>query len=382
MSEFMNNALMQINQIPQPMLMLHIVAALVSLIAIRYIVIPTFISQLLKRHSKWEKIFTKHKPLTQLQYLIPLLFIDDGLSGFQMYTSMLKYIEITLVASCMVMAVSVLKTAGGIYRFYPIAKQYPISNYIELGTLVIYIVSGLIIFSLLLDKSPVYLLSGLGALTAVLMLIFQNTIKSFIAGVQIGVNNLIQEEDWIEIPSLGVSGLVQEVALHFVEVRNFDNTTMIVPTYQVIDGSFKNWRSVFELGARRIVTAINIDHESIKTLNQNQLEYILQHNELSILSKATFNLDATNSNLALFRVYAETYIKNHPDLSSDSTTMTRLLDSTPQGIPLQIYCFSSVTSWVDYEKIKSQIIEHLLSVMPLFELSVLQLKYQQEAIQN
>ena len=280
MVEYFRNALILLQQLPEPIFFLHLFIALITLCIIRYLLIPLFTSQLTKRRKDWARVFSQYSPFAQLQYIVPLLLIDDGMSSLAFYPSIVKYLEIAIVVSSIFLIRATLKTGGGIYRLYPIAKRYPITSYIELASLVTYILGGLIVFSLLLDKSPIYLLSGLGALTAVLMLIFQNTIKSFIAGVQIGSSNLIQEEDWIEIPSLGVNGNVISVKLHFIEVRNWDNTTLIVPTYKIIDGSFKNWRSVFALGARRIVTSINIDHSTVQTLTKTQAHKLMNHAEL------------------------------------------------------------------------------------------------------
>ena len=247
----------------------------------------------------------------------------------------------------------------------------------------------IIIISILSNKSPLYLLSGIGALTAVLMLVFKDTILSFVSSIQITSNDLFKVGDWVEAPQFGADGDVKDIALHTVKIQNWDKTISIIPTHKLIDSSFKNWRGMSESGGRRIKRSINIDVNSIKFCTESMLEryekfdlikeYI--KNKLSEIEGHNISKDVTHealvngralTNIGTFRAYIFAYLKNHPKIHQDMTFLIRQLAPTENGVPIQIYVFINDTNWVNYESVQSDIFDHFLAIAPEFDLRVFQ----------
>lgn len=239
-----------------------------------------------------------------------------------------------------------------------------------------FIVVSILVLSTLLDKSPVYLLSGLGALTAVLLLVFKDTILGLVASIQLATNNMVAPGDWIEMPKYGADGAVVEVALTTVKVQNWDNTITTIPTYALISDSFKNWRGMQQSGGRRIKRAIKIDIHSIGFLDEQEKQQLLQQQVLQPFfdtEQAKDLLRLPNlTNLKLFRIYTQWLLEQHPDINQDMTLMVRQLEPNEVGLPLEIYCFSSDKVWANYEQIQAEIFETLLATLPLFTLSAFQ----------
>ena len=262
----------------------------------------------------------------------------------------------------------------------------------KLFKLVLYLLTTIIVVSLLLNKSPIYLLSGIGALTAVLLLVFQDTIKGLVASVQISANKMVVTGDWIELPKYGADGDVIEIGLSTVKIKNFDKTITTVPTYALISDSFKNWRNMYHTGARRIKRTIIIDMGSIhfytetdiEELTQTQLlkSYLTDKKEQIVQPTASDELaseEAINpvnkrqlTNIGTFRAYIDNYLHNLDTINTELTCMVRQLSSTPDGLPLEIYCFASTTEWATYEAIQADIFDHLFAVAPHFGLRVFQ----------
>ncbi|PRM99250.1 mechanosensitive ion channel family protein [Aliarcobacter cryaerophilus] len=241
------------------------------------------------------------------------------------------------------------------------------------------------IISILMDKSPVAILSGLGAMSAVLMLVFKDTILGFTAGLQLSTNKMVQIGDWIEMPKYGADGDVFDIGLNVVKVRNFDKTITTIPTYALVSDSFKNWRGMRESGGRRIKRAIKIDLHSITFLNEDDIKRLEKANFLAPYLKEKVNeiksYNESNkfdlsvamngrrlTNIGTLRAYILTYLKNHPNINKDMTIMVRQLSPDEYGIPLEIYCFTSTTVWADYENIQSDIFDHIYSVLQEFDI--------------
>ncbi|MCT7484246.1 mechanosensitive ion channel family protein [Aliarcobacter cryaerophilus] len=239
------------------------------------------------------------------------------------------------------------------------------------------------IISILMDKSPVAILSGLGAMSAVLMLIFKDTIMGFTAGLQLSTNKMVQIGDWIEMPKYGADGDVIDIGLNVVKVRNFDKTITTIPTYALVSDSFKNWRGMRESGGRRIKRAIKIDIHSIKFLSEDDIQRLEKANLLAPYLKEKVNeikrYNESNkfdlsvamngrrlTNIGTLRAYILTYLKNNPKINQNMTIMVRQLAPDEYGIPLEIYCFTSTTVWADYENIQSDIFDHIYSVLQEF----------------
>ena len=279
--------------------------------------------------------------------------------------------------------------AGILYNRRPDAPNKPIKGYLQLGKLVIFCVAAILIIATLINRNPLILLSGLGAMAAVLMLIFQDTILSLVASLQIGSNDMVRIGDWIEMPSQNADGDVIEIALHTVKVRNWDKTITTLPVRKLITDSFKNWRGMQEAGGRRIKRSLFIDQRSVRFLEDAEVvrleEFVvlnryLEHKrkELAEWNRKLEEMGARPvnerrvTNLGTFRAYAEEYLRHNPHIRQDMTLLVRQLQPGATGIPLEIYCFTNDTRWAVYEGIQSDIFDHLLAILPVFGLRVYQ----------
>jgi miniconductance mechanosensitive channel len=245
----------------------------------------------------------------------------------------------------------------------------------QLIKLVTFIVVAILSVSLIVGSSPAYLLSGLGALTAVLILVFRDAILGFVASIQIAANRMVAKGDWIEMPKYGADGNVIEVALTTVKVRNWDNTVTTLPTYALISESFKNWRAMERSGGRRIKRSILLDIQTVRFVHQEELEKLKQHPSLQKFFAEQNYLDTDQddlTNTALFRAYVEWRLRNHPMINQRLTLMVRQLQSSEVGLPIEVYCFSSDKNWVNYEKIQSDIFDKLFAILPVFGLAPFQ----------
>ena len=282
-----------------------------------------------------------------------------------------------------------LDVVNTLYQKHENYESRPIKGYLQLGKILMVIVAAILIVSFILNKSPVLMLSGLGAVAAVLMLIFQDTILSLVASIQVNSNNMLKIGDWIVMPSHNVDGFVIEVALHTVKVQNWDKTIVTVPMRKLIEESFINWRGMFESGGRRIKRSLNIDQRSVRFLSDEEIkrleEFVLLNDyldekkqEISDWNKALAEKGAKPingrriTNIGTFRIYVEKYLRSNKAINQDMLILVRQLDPTTAGLPLEIYCFTNSTQWVDYEKAQADIFDHLLAIMPVFGLRVFQ----------
>ena len=272
---------------------------------------------------------------------------------------------------------------------YDALKDRPIKGYIQIVKIILNAFIFIIVFAILSGQSVTYYISGLGALTAVLLLVFQDTILSFVASVQIGQNNIINNGDWIEVPEYGADGDVIDIALHTVKVQNWDKTITSIPTSKIMSTSVKNWRGMSEFGGRRIMRSITVDISSIKFLSIQDIENlkkippIKSYLDEKIKEVEMFNNDSSNdtsqieqrnlTNIGTFRAYVENYLRQNESLDTQNMTfLVRQLAPTNQGVSIQIYTFTKTTDWVEYEKIQSDIFDHLLAVLHKFDLRAYQ----------
>ena len=268
-------------------------------------------------------------------------------------------------------------------------NQYSIKGYIQVAKIVLYLIAAVLVVAALIDKSPLILLSGVGAMAAVLMLVFQDTILSLVASVQIMSNDMVRVGDWIEMPNLNADGDVIDIALHTVKVQNWDKTITTIPTKRLITDSFKNWRGMQQSGGRRIKRSLYLDQQSVRFLEEDEIlklryfnlleEYL--DNKLADIGKWNALLPAQKqnsvnirrlTNIGTFRAYIERYLRHHPGVHQGMTIMVRQLSPTADGLPLEVYCFTNTVAWVLYEGIQSDIFDHLLAIMPEFGLRVFQ----------
>ncbi|WP_196793535.1 mechanosensitive ion channel family protein [Bartonella tamiae] len=294
-----------------------------------------------------------------------------------------------IILTIMLAISSMLNVVNRIYERRPEAKLKPIKGLIQIVKLAMFAIGAILILATLIDRSPLILLSGLGAMAAVLILVFQDTLLSLVAGIQISSTDMVRVGDWIEIPHLSADGEVTEIALHTVKVQNFDNTVSTVPIRKLVTDPFKNWRAMQESGGRRIKRSLNIDQASINFLKDEERQHLSHLNLLedyfktkdeeikswnSKVQKNIENADNTRrmTNIGTFRAYVMAYLENHPGINQTMTLLVRQLEPSPEGLPIEIYCFTNTVAWAGYETIQSDIFDHLYSILPSFGLRVFQ----------
>jgi len=283
----------------------------------------------------------------------------------------------------------VLDIVNMLYQRRSDARIHPIKGYLQVVKIGLYAIATILIIATLIDRSPLILLSGLGAMAAVLMLIFQDTLLSLVASVQITSNDLIRVADWVEMPQLNADGDVIDIALHTVKVQNWDKTITSIPTKRFISDSFKNWRGMQESGGRRIKRSLYLDQQSVHFLDAEERKRLYRFNLLEeYLVNKRKEIDEWNAKLAergqepvntrrvtnigTFRAYVERYLRSHPGVHQRMTLLVRQLSPTADGLPLEIYCFTNTVAWAEYEAIQSDIFDHLLAILPEFGLRVFQ----------
>ncbi|MCW8924732.1 MAG: mechanosensitive ion channel [Xanthomonadales bacterium] len=347
-----------------------------------------------KTRAQWDDAILQHRVLSHLAHLAPGLVIylltPLALGGLDSAVMVIRSAAlIYLVIVVMLTFDALLNAAEDIYRQFDVSGEIPIKGFVQVLKIAVYFLSTIFVISILLDKTPVYLLSGIGAMTAVLMLIFRDAILGFVAGIQLAANRMVAVGDWIEMPKYGADGDVLEVTLTTVKVQNWDKTITTIPTYALISESFKNWRGMQESGGRRIKRAINIDMGSVRFCDEEMLErfgkiqYIAGYIEQKKRELAEFNhagnVDNTSlvngrrmTNIGTFRAYVTAYLENHPQINRDMTFLIRQLRPTEHGLPIEIYVFSKDQVWANYEAIQADIFDHILAVIPEFDLRVYQ----------
>lgn len=318
-------------------------------------------------------------------YLLSQILIENVALLAFLQKSAIIYLLISTVTAFS----ALLNTIEDTYNASSLAKKAPITGFIQVGKLFVVIIAGLLIISNLMDKSPLLLLSGLGAMAAILLLLFRDTILGFVAGIQIAANRMVNTGDWIEMPKYGADGEVLQVGLTTVKVQNWDKTISTIPTYTLISDSVKNWRGMSESGGRRIKRSLNIDIQSIRFCDQDMLEefakirYIKSYIQAKLEKLQQFHseqqIDTTDlvnsrrlTNIGTLRAYMQAYLENHPDINKDMTLMVRQRPPTEFGVPLEIYCFCANKNWISYEGIQSDIFDHILAILPAFRLRAYQ----------
>jgi len=336
-----------------------------------------------------------HRALGYLANIAPTLVIYHGVAAVpHLPDKLVAFVQnVSNAFTIFVMALAISAILTFLERLYNIrrgqGRMRSIKGLVQIVKIFVFIIAGILIIATLIDKSPLVLLSGLGALAAVIMLISQDTLLSFVAGLQIQATDMVRIGDWITVPSLDADGDVVDMALHTVKVQNFDNTFTSVPTRKLVTESFINWRGMRESGGRRIKRALNIDQYSIRFLKDEDFAKLAQFRALrDYMKKKKLEIDAWNTNIAdnptlvasarrltnigAFRAYVVAYLENNPLIRKDMTLLVRQMDPTPTGLPLQIYCFANTTVWREYEAIQSDIFDHLYSILPDFGLGVFQ----------
>jgi len=345
---------------------------------------------IIKSKNNWDDILVNVGALDRISLLVPMVIIYTFLQFFPGNIEIYQRIVLSSALIVVILTIgSLLTGVNQIYKSLQISEKHPIKSYIQILKLIIYVIGGLASVAILMGKSPIVLISGLGAMTAVLLLIFRDTILSFVASLQITSNDLLKVGDWIEAPSFGADGDVVDIALHTVKVQNWDKTFTVIPTHKLIDNSFKNWRGMSQSGGRRIKRSIHIDITSVKFCSESEINIFKEFEVLKkyIESKNTelndynlqqgINLDILvngrrMTNIGTFRAYVEAYLQSHPKIHDEMTLLVRQLIPTNSGIPIEIYCFTNDTNWNNYEGIQADIFDHLFAIIPEFDLRVFQ----------
>ncbi len=332
--------------------------------------------------------------ISRLSNIVPALVISIGV-GFVPGLPEPLVLVVRNICSAFVVLTFTLAFSSGLnlvntlYERRPDAKVRPVKGYIQVIQIVIYLLAVILIIAALIDRSPLILLSGLGAMAAVLILVFQDTLLSLVASVQISSNDIVRVGDWVEMPGLNADGDVIDIALHTIKIQNWDKTITTVPTKRFISDPFKNWRGMKDSGGRRIKRALLLDQTSVKFLSDEEIEQLHRFSlidsylgekeqeikkwnlELNESAKETVNTRRI-TNIGTFRAYVERYLRNHKKVRQDLTLIVRQQSITADGLPLEIYCFTNTTVWVDYEGIQSDIFDHLVAILPEFGLRVFQ----------
>jgi len=375
------------------LLALLAVAIIIDLV-VKQVMIRTVRAVAKRSSAAWDDTLVAHNVFGRLVQVVPALIIYVGVpfvpglpeGGAQLIRNIaMGYMVLMLTLTLTAM----LSAANAIYSASPIAKERPLKGFVQLLQIVVWVLGGVLIVATVLDRSPLLLLSGFGAMTAILLLVFKDTILSLVASVQLTAQDMVRVGDWIEMPQFGADGDVVDVQLHTVKVQNWDKTITTIPTHRLITDSFKNWRGMSQSGARRIKRAIYIDVSSIRFQTQDEIDHFTRFALLkNYISNKEQELTDYNTGLAAevdaevnrrrltnagtFRAYAYNYLKNHPRIDDGMTLIVRQLSPGPEGLPVEIYCFTNTTVWADYEDIQSDIFDHLLAIVPEFGLRLFQ----------
>ncbi|MBN1339390.1 MAG: mechanosensitive ion channel [Bacteroidales bacterium] len=359
------------------------------------IIIVRIVNEITKKSpTKWDDALRDNKFFSRLAYFLPayLIFIltPQILVDYPKSSGLIQNLCIIYMIFVMLMVVSsFLNAIADIYQDFSISRKKPIKGYLQIAKIIIYLIGAIVIIAHLFGKNPLGLLGGLGAFSAVLLLIFKDPILGFVGGLQLSANNMLQPGDWITMPKYDADGTVIDIALTTVKVQNWDKTISTIPTYSLIESSFKNWRGMEESGGRRIKRSIFLDMKSVRFCNEEMLakfkkiEYVKEYveekeKELNQYNKER-NIDDSvlvngrrQTNLGVFRAYLRGYLLNHPLVHHEMTFLVRQLEPSEKGIPMEIYVFSKVQEWAKYEDLQSDIFDHILAVIPEFGLLVFQ----------
>ena len=377
-------------------LILIIGVALLSNVICRHIILRA-VAKLVKRtKATWDDVVFDHKVMIHISRMvapiliyiaIPIAFPEHAQSGL---LDFLRRICLIYIIAVFLRFISVFLAA--IYHVYSEREQFkdrPLKGLLQTAQVTIFFIGAIVIVSILINKSPTVLLTGLGASAAILMLVFRDTILGFVSGIQLSANNMLKVGDWIAMPKYGADGTVIEVTLNTVKVRNWDNTITTIPPYLLVSDSFQNWQGMRESGGRRVKRSINIDMSSVRFCTPEMLakyrkiqllkDYIDKtekvveiynkehHNDNSILVNGR-----RQTNLGVFRAYLNSYLKSLPTINQELTCMVRQLQPTETGIPLELYFFSAIKDWVPYEEVQADVFDHVLAIIPEFGLRVFQ----------
>ena len=386
--EYFSQYLLGLSEQKYVLLGLILACSFITYILMRYVIIKAIFHLFEKTSTKLDDILIEKGFLNRLSYIVPLVILYNLFQQLVGTYEIINRLLLSVIAIVVVASInSLLSVLNDIYNQSKYSNNINVKSYFQILRLIINLFSIIIVIAILSGQSPFYLLSGIGALTAVLMLVFKDTILSFVSSIQINSNDLFKIGDWVEAPQFGADGDVIDIALHTIKIQNWDKTISIIPTHKLIDSSFKNWRGMSDSGGRRIKRSINIDMSTIKFCDNELIEKfksitliskyiddklsdIDEHNK-SINKESLINGRAL-TNIGTYRAYIKAYLKNNKYIHDNMTFLVRQLSPKESGLPIQIYVFSNNTNWVEYEEIQSDIFDHLLASALQFDLKIFQ----------
>ncbi|NGR06458.1 mechanosensitive ion channel [bacterium SGD-2] len=342
---------------------------------------------------QWAEGLIRRRVFRNIGFALPLLAVLSNLPLLTLQPGLADLLERVFVSAgvvCIFLSIiGVLRTWEDVYSSSHRGQTRSIKGYVELARIVLWAVCAILVVSTMMNRSPLLMLSGLGALSAVLLLVFKDTLLSLVASTQMSNYDMLRLGDWIEMPQAGADGFVVDMALHTVKVQNWDKTVTTIPTYKLFSESFRNWRHMFESGGRRIKRTLRIDASTVRFLEEHEIEALRRYALIrDYLDGKQVELEETNrrlgeltavpanrrrlTNIGTFRAYARAYIQNHPEIRHDMLMLARMMEPQSEGIPIEIYCFTNNTAWVEYERIQGDIFDHLLAILPEFWLRLYQ----------
>ena len=374
-------------------LILLLVAILADLVAKR-LLLAAIRAVATRTRSDWDDALVEHKVFGRLAQIIPAIIVSAGVELVPGLREADEAVVRNVAGAYMILVIiltltTALSAANHVYESRPIARDRPIKGFVQLAQVATYILGAILVIAALIDRSPVILLSGLGAMTAVLLIVFKDTLLSLVASLKLTGQDMIRVGDWLEVPQFGADGDVIDVALYTVTVQNWDKTITKIPTHRLISDSFKNWRGMSESGGRRIKRSINVDFNSIRFLTDEEVQRFKDFALLKgYIDAKEAELDAYNealdapgesgvnlrrlTNIGTFRAYIYNYLKHHPKIHDRMTLIVRQLQPGTEGLPIEIYCFSNDIDWAAYEGIQADIFDHIGAIAPEFGLRLYQ----------
>ena len=372
---------------------LIVVVAVLSIVAniiTKKLVLRALNAYITGSRVKWDNILMENKVFERLAHIVPAVIIQILAPVFPTAQEWIRALAFSYMTFVGVWTIDALFNAiNKIYSKFEVSKQRPIKGYLQVTKIVVYVMGGIVIIGTLIGKSPWVLISGIGAMTAVLLIVFRDSLLGLVAGVQLAANDMVHLGDWVSMPQYGADGDVIDITLNIVKIQNWDRTITTIPAYAMVSESFTNWKGMELSGGRRISRSVYIDMTSIKFCTDEMLNRFEKIAYISPYIKSKLSeIEAYNkslcvdtsievngrhlTNIGIFRAYVEQYIKNHPKTHKDMIMMVRQLAPTEHGLPIQVYVFTNDTAWVNYEAIQADIFDHIFAVIPSFDLRLFQ----------
>lgn len=367
-----------------------LILALIADFIAKRIFLTTMTSVARRTKTDWDDVLVEKRFFHRLAHFAPaiVVYFTLGIALYDYSPKVTLFLQAITKIYMIFIAINVfnafLDTVNEIYQELPFARNRPIKGYLQVIKIILYVFAGILVIGIIINKNPASILVGLGASTAILMLVFKDVITGLVASIQLSANEMLKLGDWIEMPSRNLDGTVVDIGLTTVKVQNFDNTITTVPPFALITESFKNWRGMEESAGRRVMKSIIIDSKTVKFCDR---ELILKLSKINLIAGKVKGIDVdklhetdpielmnagAQTNLNLFRQYVQEYLNHHPEVNKHLTLVVRLKQPVEYGIPMEIYCFLKEKRFVQYEIIQSEILDHIMAALPVFDLKVFQ----------